>query len=66
MIKQDHLKYQYYGDAPEVLFDLEKAPSESINYIDTPSYQKEVVKFRERLATLGHGPNAQKYINAGY
>ncbi|MCH2176453.1 MAG: sulfatase-like hydrolase/transferase [Lentisphaeria bacterium] len=66
MIKQDHLKYQYYGDAPEVLFDLEKDPSESINYIDTPSYQKEVVKFRERLATLGHGPNAQKYINAGY
>ena len=35
MIKQDHLKYQYYGtNGPEVLFDLHREPSENQNFID--------------------------------
>jgi choline-sulfatase len=56
MIKQDHLKYQYYGpNMPEVLFDLQADPSETIDFIDHPSYENEVAKFRKRLAELGHG-----------
>jgi choline-sulfatase len=67
MIKQDHLKYQYYPDMPEVLFDLEKDPSENINCIDDSAYTTEVETFRARLAELGHGPNADpNYVNAGY
>ena len=67
MIKQDHLKYQYYPDMPEVLFDLEKDPSENTNYIDDSAYSTEVETFRARLAELGHGPNADpNYVNAGY
>ena len=68
MIKQDHLKYQYYGpDAPEVLFDLNNDPSENTDFIDDPAYADSLVKFRARLAELGHGPNADPaYTNAGY
>ncbi|HAA77692.1 TPA: hypothetical protein DCE37_21495 [Candidatus Latescibacteria bacterium] len=68
MIKQDHLKYQWYGhDSPEVLFDLEKDPSENTDYINDPAYKAEVDRFRVRLAELGHGPNADpNYVNAGY
>ena len=68
MIKQDHLKYQYYGpDAPEVLFDLNSDPSENTDFIDDPAYANPLVKFRARLAELGHGPNADPaYTNAGY
>ena len=68
MIKQDHLKYQYYGpDEPEVLFDLEADPAENIDYIDDPAYKDALKNFRARLAELGHGPNADPaYVNAGY
>jgi choline-sulfatase len=68
MIKQDHLKYQYYGpDMPEVLFDLARDPQETINYIDAAAYAGQVAAFRKRLAQLGHGPNADPdYVNAGY
>jgi choline-sulfatase len=68
MIKRDHLKYQYYGpDRPEVLFDLERNPGETVNYIDDPAYADAVAAFRLRCAELGHGPNADpRYVNAGY
>jgi choline-sulfatase len=67
MIKQDHLKYQYYPDMPEVLFDFEKDPSENTNCIGESAYTTEVESFRARLAELGHGPNADpNYVNAGY
>jgi choline-sulfatase len=67
MIKQDHLKYQYYPDMPEVLFDLEKDPTEKTDFIDDPAYTGKVERFRTRLAELGHGPNADpNYVNAGY
>lgn len=68
MIKWDHLKYQYYGpDMPEVLFDLERDPGETANFIDDPEYADTVAAFRRRLAELGHGPDADpNYVNAGY
>jgi len=68
MIKQDALKYQYYGEGiPEVLFDLEKDPDEMVNVAATPEYVKAMSAFRERLSELGHGPNADSgYKNAGY
>ncbi len=68
MIKWDSLKYQYYeGGIPEVLFDLEKDPEEITNVIDAPDYADIVVRFRERGAELGLGPNADpNYTNAGY
>ena len=68
MIKQDSLKYQYYGpDIPEVLFDLEQDPGETTNRIDSPDYSQAVARFRKRLSELGHGPDADPdYVNAGY
>jgi choline-sulfatase len=68
MIKRDHLKYQYYGpDMPEVLFDLQRNPAETHNYIDDPQYAEEVAVFQARLAELGHGSDADPdYVNAGY
>ena len=68
MIKQDSLKYQYYGpNMPEALFDLEQDPSETRDFIDDPSYADHVARFRARLAELGHGPNANlDYVNARY
>lgn len=70
MIKQDHLKYSYYGQdhsMPDVLFDLKKDPSENTDFINHPDYAKHVTDFRKRLASLGHGPNADpNYKNAGY
>ena len=68
MIKQDQLKYQYYGtNGPEVLFDLHRDPSENQNFIDDPDYTESVNRFRQRLRQLGHGPNADpNYVNAGY
>lgn len=68
MIKRDHLKYQYYGEnIPEVLFDLQRDPSENTNWIDDPQYSEYVEAFRSRLAELGHGPLADPlYRNAGY
>lgn len=68
MIKQDNLKYQYYGpDMPEVLFDLARNPAETEDYIQDPSYAESLARFRSRLAALGHGPNVDPaYVNAGY
>ncbi|MCD6289494.1 MAG: hypothetical protein J7M34_03250 [Anaerolineae bacterium] len=68
MIKRDHLKYQYYGpEMPEVLFDLKRNPEETINFMDDPKYAQIIAAFRQRLAELGHGPDADpNYVNAGY
>jgi choline-sulfatase len=68
MIKQDHLKYQYYGeDIPEVLFDLNSDPKEKQNLANDKTYITHMKAFRGRLAELGFGPNAKEnYINAGY
>jgi choline-sulfatase len=39
MIKRDAFKYQYYGDSmPEVLFDLEFDPEETVNLLEEPRY----------------------------
>ncbi len=49
MIKKDRLKYQYYGtDMPEVLFDLEVNPEETINYISDNKYGRQIEYFRKR------------------
>ncbi len=54
MIKRDALKYQYYGPSmPEVLFDLERNPSETVNFIDDPGYADALTRFRARKAELG-------------
>lgn len=68
MIKQDDLKYQYYGqEIPEVLFDLATDPHEDNNCIDDPSYADRVSAFRARLSELGYGPDADSgYTNAAY
>jgi choline-sulfatase len=68
MIKQGHLKYQYYGEAmPEVLFDLEADPSERRDFIAAPEYGEVLERFRIRRAALGYGPDADTaYRNAGY
>ena len=68
MIKQDDLKYQYYGeDIPEVLFDLKKDPKETTDFSADPAYADQMTHFRARLAELGYGPNADPdYVNAGY
>lgn len=56
MIKRDHLKYLYFGeDIPEVLFDLQANPQETVNYIDHPDYQQHVEKFRLRAKELKFG-----------
>lgn len=68
MIKQDRLKYQYYGEGiPEVLFDLANDPGETVNVADLPGYSDAIRQFRQRLSELGHGPNADtSYTNAKY
>ena len=68
MIKQDALKYQYYGESvPEVLFDLGADPGELINVAQDPTYAAHMARFRARLAELGFGPNGDpNYVNAGY
>ena len=53
MIKRGQLKYQYYKDMPEVLFDLERNPEETMNYMDDPKYAKELEAFRKRSKELG-------------
>jgi len=58
MIKIDDLKYQYYQNMPEVLFDLARNPEETLNFIDDPEYAVELEKFRTRLAQLGYGESA--------
>ncbi len=53
LIKQDALKYQYYGEEmPEVLFDLERDPSERENFIDDPRYGDHLSHFRARRREL--------------
>ena len=68
MIKRDDLKYQYYGeDMPEVLWDLERDPSETRNFIDDPAYGDAVAEFRSRRDELGYGPDPDAaYSGAGY
>lgn len=68
MIKRDHLKYQYYGpDAPEVLFDLQRDPKETVNFIGDPDYAAYVEAFRRRRDELGFGPDGgEAYVGAGY
>jgi len=68
LIKWDALKYQYYGEElPEVLFDLERDPTEVQDYITDPTYAEILSAFRRRRAALGYGPDADPgYINAGY
>jgi len=68
MIKRGSLKYQYYGeDVPEVLFDLEADPGETVNLADDPQSSGVMAEFRRRRAELGHGPDAAPdYVNAGY
>jgi len=56
MIKRDDLKYQYYGeDMPEVLWDLEKDPGETVNCISDPAYSEVLKSFRKRREELGFG-----------
>jgi choline-sulfatase len=68
MIKQDDLKYSYYGeDMPEVLFDLKRDPSETQDFLSEPEYAADLARFRARRAALGYGPDADPgYRNAGY
>ncbi len=68
MIKWDDLKYQYYGEEmPEVLFDLERDPTERQNFIDDSRYAGVLAEFRKRRFELGFGSGAQEsYVNAGY
>ncbi len=68
MIKRDKLKYQYYGEnIPEVLFDMDKDPGENFNVAEDPEYARAISEFRQRLSSLGIGPDADpNYVNAGY
>jgi len=60
MIKRDHLKYQYFGpDEDEVLFDLDRDPGETTNFMDDPACAAQVAAFRSRCAELGYASNAQ-------
>ena len=57
MIKRNQLKYHYYGpDMPEVLWDLEQDPGETINLISDPSYTGVLKRFRNRRDQLGFSP----------
>lgn len=67
MIKRDDLKYCYFGEKyEEVLFDLDRDPGETTNYIDDSDYAEAVEYFRSRRTELGYGPTAEGYANAGY
>jgi choline-sulfatase len=55
MIKQDNLKYQYYGSSmPEVLFDLDRDPGETHNFAEDPEYQGKMIAFRLRKDQLNY------------
>lgn len=55
MIKQDDLKYQFYGsDIPEVLFDLAGDPGETQNLADDQNYATALAQFRARGRELGY------------
>ena len=67
MIRRDDLKYCYYGQDGEVLFDLATDPEETTDIVDDPEYADAVETFRARRAELGYGPQAvPEYRNAGY
>jgi len=68
LVKRDDLKYQYYGDSDsEVLWDLDRDPSETENFVDDPAYADAVERFRDRRDELGYGPNPDPgYDGAGY
>ncbi|MFC6964805.1 sulfatase-like hydrolase/transferase [Halocatena marina] len=67
MIKQDDLKFIHYPDNPDVLFDLADDPGETTNCINETEYINAVTDFRDRLAGLGYGPDADpNYSDAGY
>ena len=56
MIKRGPLKYQFYGDNPdwpEVLFDLEADPQETLNVARDPAYGEALATFRRRKTALG-------------
>ncbi len=54
MIKQGDLKYCFYPDSPEVLFDLAADPDETRNCIGEPKYGAALEQFRARRAQLGY------------
>jgi choline-sulfatase len=68
MIKRGDLKYQYYGESmPEVLFDLDRDPTETKDFVADPAYAAALETFRARRSALGYGPDADPhYRNAGY
>lgn len=55
MIKKDDLKYQYYQNMPEVLFDLKRDPGETVNFAGDPAYAEAMKAFHARLAEYGYG-----------
>ena len=56
MIKRGSLKYQSYGpNFPEVLFDLERDPTETVDFASHPDYQRHMARFQERRIELGYG-----------
>ncbi len=54
MIKQGDLKYCFYPDAPEVLFDLSADAAETRNLLDEPRYAQAVAGLRARRSELGY------------
>lgn len=52
MIKRDQLKYQYYPEMADVLFDLERDPGELVNVAEEAAYQEAVTDFRRRVKAL--------------
>ena len=57
MIKRGALKYSCYGpQTPEVLFDLERDPTETANFLDEARYGSAVSDFRARARELGYAP----------
>ncbi|MFB6201026.1 MAG: sulfatase-like hydrolase/transferase [Halorhabdus sp.] len=54
-------------DGGDVLFDLSEDPGERTNLVDDPAYAGVVSEFRDRVAELGYGPEADTgYTDAGY
>jgi len=77
MVKRGDLKYVHFPengarfgeqfDGGDVLFDLAADPGERENVVDDPAYADAVTAFRDRVADLGYGPNADPdYVDAGY
>ncbi|WOO39932.1 sulfatase-like hydrolase/transferase [Rubellicoccus peritrichatus] len=65
MIKQDSLKYIFFGDgSDEVLFDLSRDPSENRDFAKEPEYQEAIKAFRRRLSQLGYNPIVESFNGA--